>query len=66
MVANTPLVFLRTTVFGLIFGLKAGLSWWQCMLLAAATAGVKLTMAGAMLCVYEKSDIQLEPEVRIW
>lgn len=52
-------VLVGFAIFGLIFGLKAGLSWWQCMLLAAATAGVKLCLAGGLLCVYEKREITL-------
>ncbi len=41
-------------IFGLIFGLQIGLPWWQCILLATATAGIKLSMAGVLLCVNER------------
>lgn len=47
------------TIFGLMFGLRAGLTWWQCVLMATATAGVKLSLAGGMLLFHEKTGAPL-------
>ncbi len=42
------------TVFGLLFGLPAGLKLWECLLIPLFVAGVKLIYAAAELMCYEK------------
>ncbi len=50
-------VLIGFLIFGFIFGLQMGLTWWQCILLATATAGIKLSMAAIFLLGYEKTGV---------
>ncbi len=47
-------LLLGFTVFGLLFGLLAGLEVWECLLIPLFVAGVKLIYAAAELTCYEK------------
>ena len=42
-------------VFGIIFGLKAGVPLWQCVLIPFFVAGAKMSMAGYSLWRYERT-----------
>lgn len=52
-------VLIGFLIFGLIFGLGIGLPWWQCILLATATAGIKLSMAALLLCSYDRTGVSM-------
>jgi len=48
-------LLLGFTVFGLLFGLLAGLEVWECLLIPVFVAGVKLVYAAWELTCYEKN-----------
>ncbi len=62
-------VFVGFLIFGTIFGRIAGLPWWQCVLLAFATVGIKLTVTALLLLAYERTGFAMseaKPGVPAW
>lgn len=48
-------VLVGFTLFGIIFGLGAGLPLWQCILIPFFVAGIKITVAATSLWKYERT-----------
>lgn len=43
-------------IFGLIFGLLAGVPWWLCLLMVPFALGAKTTVEALQLCRYERTE----------
>ena len=48
-------ILIGFTLFGIIFGLGAGLPLWQCILIPFFVAGIKMTVAAISLWKYERT-----------
>jgi len=44
-------------IFGFIFGLGVGISWWECLLMPFFVAGIKLCVAAYALWDYERTGV---------
>jgi len=47
-------VIMGFAVFGILFGILSGLSWWKCVLIPFFVAGIKTTVVSMKLWRYEK------------